>query len=385
MTLTFGLLLALLLSQPAVAARPAAHAMERSRTQWYTGRRVAKNAPLIARNTKPDTKTLAIGHVAVELPPTARVRQMPVANFKQNGKIHIGMDDLIESGEPLAPSVIRKLRGDAEHKLGPLPPSKVVLYPMSGYDAGTPIHLFPEATTIIGIDNHPFVPSASRGKISYAKVGTYNFSYFGDVDQMGHVGPAVIGALADAIPGFRLRKVQLIEDDDVIAHPRDQNRAHEAAPAPSGAVHAVVEFDAGPGTPLRRYIHVQAALGNSHVLHGGPARAFKNTWWWKAVDALGPQAVLLKGSEGVFDAVHGMARDLRPSVLGWLERSQGVLVEDQDKWAKRGNAAFSELRDSAGSPGRSVSVEPAAKFGYSAPGSTAVHVTVFDRMRAATP
>jgi hypothetical protein len=224
-----------------------------------------------------------------ELPPTAFVLEKDA--------IALPINKLVESGYEIPSTALHHLRAAAQAKLGALPRSKVVLYPMSGFDAGTPIHLFPDATTIIGVDNHPFLPVGdARTQIPYSEVGTHNFAFWGDVDKLGHVGPAIVGALKRAVPGFRLRHVSLIEQDA----------------STDKAVHAVVEFDGGPGTPTRRYIHVNGSLEiDAHVIAQG---------WWKMVEELEPDSVLIKGSQNKLSHRRTAAPKLREQILGWLRQ-----------------------------------------------------------------
>ncbi len=287
------------------------------------------------------------------------------------------------SGAPLEGIALRAIRTEAEKQIGAIPKSKTVLYPMSGFDSGTPLHLFPDATTIIGIDNHPFLPVGQAPKaVEYSRIGTHNFAYYGDVDRLGHVGPAVIGGLASAVPNFRLRSVTVIEDEggsvEVVRGFAAKGR-DPGTNATRAAGHAVVEFDGGPGTPVRRYIHINGSL---------IAGRTKNTWWWKAIDQLGPNAVLLKGSEAVLQKDE-MGAELRPQVLGWLKQSKGVLIEDKDIYS--GRAGLSKLDGRRNASGRIVS-HPSHEgarsaqletrgwsFGYSRGPQGEVFVTVFDQ------
>ncbi len=304
-------------SVDAAALRPA------PRTVRRTPARVAMRsvAPALA------PAGLAIGHQAIALPKDARVRKLPASAFVLRAdavKVHV--ERVSNSGQEVGPDRLAGLRTEAARQLDrALPRSKTVFYPMSGYDAGTPVHLFPDATTIIGIDNHPFLsPDASAGQIPYSKVGTHSFAYFHDVGRLRGVGPAIIGALHSAVPGFRLRDVTLVERDELHALARDDWSPSRRARPPGTAVHAIVEFDAGPGTPTRRYVHVNGSIEGEGVA---------KTWWWKMVDRLAPDAVLMKGAEHVLTS-RGGAVSLRPKVDAWLRRSAGVLIEDDANYSE---------------------------------------------------
>jgi len=313
---------------------------------------------------KNDTRR-GLGKLADFVPQHATVELLgPKVFHEEAGAFAIHVERIDGSGAELPPAQIRSVLDQATKAIGPLGKNKVVFYPMSGFDAGTPLHLFPEATTIIGIDNHPFLPpGGGTTKVAYAPVGTHNFAYYGDIDRLGHVGPAILGALKSASPSFRIKQVSVIRTRELLANNRDGRFGKEA-----DAVHAIVEFDGGPGTPLRRYIHVNASFS--------PEKDIASTWWWKGIDALGPQAVVIKASQSVFHPTLGAARDLRPAILGWLERSHGVLVEDRDRYVREHVAGFSELkRDPLAYPGDLAPQHPNARstkvswkgmrFGYS--------------------
>jgi len=318
------------------------------------------------------------------LPSSAKVTRLrPELFVMKEGAVTTHERKIDGSGAPLQGDALQAIRTGAEKQIGALPRSKTVLYPMSGFDSGTPLHLFPDATTIIGIDNHPFLPAGhSSETVAYSKVGTHNFAYYGDVDRLGHVGPAVIGGLASAVPNFRLRSVTIIEEDggsvEVVrsaSKPGDPSSAKTKA-----AGHAVVEFDGGPGTPVRRYVHINGSL---------VAGKTKNAWWWKTIEQLRPNAVLLKGSEAVFQK-ETMGAELRPQVLGWLKQSRGVLIEDKDIWGGA-SAALSPLKWGRDASGRSAALpthEGARSarletrdwsFGYARGPRGEVFVTVFDQ------
>jgi len=363
-----------------------------------TARRARSASPATARkapSTKPRPRQKALAQKvrasAAErrasgllgaLPSSARVRTLTGTAFtpKEGALEAYSATYRIAAGKPVAPQQLRWLRQQAEETIGRLPRVDTVLYPMSGFDAGTAAHLFPDAVTIIGIDNHPFLPPGdSRTSFEYSRVGSANYAAYQDIDRLGHVGPALVGSLAEAVPGFRLRRVSIIENDEPTTGVR-------SSPGKSTAVHAVIEFDAGPGTPLRRYIHINGALVNRE----GSART-ADAWWWKSIDRLGPSGVLVKGSMAAFHDEH-MGRDLAPTVLGWLRRSGGVLIEDRDHYDPKMRAGFSSLRpgegrssplpDYEGARSAAVSVNGHFDFGYSkrdAYANGTVYVTAFDR------
>jgi hypothetical protein len=240
-----------------------------------------------------------------------------------------------DSGTAVSPQAYDKLRTQAEAKLGSFSNVKTVFYPLSGYDAGAPFRLFPQARTIIGLDNHPFLPERVTGQIEYSPVPLQNFAFFGDIDRLKYVGPAIIGALAHAVPNFRLRAVKQQQTTELQLGTTEPTHFDLNKAKNEKAVHAVVEFDTGPGTALRRYVHLNATL-----LGGGRDRG---AWWWKLVDRARPQAVVVKGAEGVFNdpsflrpnhrspsrkTTLGAGYGLRDDILGWLRAQRGVLVEE---------------------------------------------------------
>jgi hypothetical protein len=207
------------------------------------------------------------------------------------------------TGHSLDPSSIRRARQSVTEKVGDFR-ARTAFYPAIGFDAGTAQLFFPEATTIIGVDAHPFF---SRGEfanaaqpISYGRLGAQNAINTAHIDSIGAVGRAVLSQLATLVHDFRLRRVTTFGDEE--------DRGH-----------ATVLYDTGPGTALRRYIHINDQLNDQSP----------GTWWWKEIERLGPDAVLTKGGQGVLEDKHLVARS---EVIGWLRKNKGIFIQADRKY-----------------------------------------------------
>jgi hypothetical protein len=263
---------------------------------------------------------LTPGRLVLRPPTGARVRLLGRGRFEaQERPIHVDRETHAGLGYAVQPSQLDRLRGLIEKNVGPFR-ARTIFYPMAGYDAGTAQRLFPEATTIIGVDNHPFLPETPPARISYGPAPAQNVVLYRNVDHLAYVGPAAIGQLQAMVPGFRLRRVYVVTTEELQGHRGESGfkQLSDSDPrrVPSG--HGIVEYDTGPGTPLRRYVHINASL----LTQGN----VESTWWWNAIERMAPDTVLVKGAEEAFQ--HRAAYHLRPSIRSWLHRAGGTLVEE---------------------------------------------------------
>jgi hypothetical protein len=212
-------------------------------------------------------------------------------------------------------------------KITPQPTLETILYPSSGFDAGNAFTIFPEAKTIIGIDNHPFLignRSIIRAKV--ALDANYSYTHVGAVHTLTEnlgAAPFIVGELASSLSSFRLLTIQEYKQKAEISH-------------------GVIEFDRGPGTPIQRYIHVNGEL---------PYLDDPIPTWMTSITEGGYQALLAKGSETIFD--HDSGGDL---LLVHLAQNGGLFVDTDgiflsQRWIDQ-NTAFSK-----------TSV-PSSKLGY---------------------
>lgn len=185
-----------------------------------------------------------------------------------------------------------------------------ILYPFAGADGPMAFHLFPNAREVVGIDNHPFfseAPFAHEKLLVKPNRGT-SFRHTVDIDDLPEVGSRILGFLKGTIPGFRLKRILAHESLE-----RETDYSSRTAPH----WHTIVEFDSGPGTPLRRYVHLHLAFDPSRI------QVKSNTGWWLSeVMRMQPQAVIVK-------AAHYQYREdrFRKFILSVLRKNSGLLIE----------------------------------------------------------
>ena len=195
-------------------------------------------------------------------------------------------------------SLIRHASQVADFIEANVPPRLVrtVVYPASGYDAATAFLIFPQATTVIGIEHLPFVKSNSSSipthlpldqQPSMARKSDVN-DYARDNDMVS----AIVGRLSESIPNFHLLKV--------------------VAAISEGGVNGWVEFDTGPGTLIRRYIHVDSEIPTASA-------------WLESAMGTGFEGLLIKGGVNMS---HPTERDLLVQQM----RVRGGIAVDSD-WA----------------------------------------------------
>lgn len=208
--------------------------------------------------------------------------------------------------------------------------ANTVLYPLIGFDATTAAVLFPDAAFYIGIDSTQSVPE----EIFESKNLNYELE-----TQMGyriwrweiHPYPAlgrILGQLHQNTPGFRLKKVTLfklprVDSPEIAQFRRPQVEFHYEE---QNAIHFLIEFDQGPETRSKAYLHIQDDLADPPLGSGH--------WWQALLSQHPPDAVIIKAAMLIFDPSgkgeswrHSYPALLRKEILRWLRRTEGLLVE----------------------------------------------------------
>lgn len=185
-----------------------------------------------------------------------------------------------------------------------------VFYPAAGFDAGTAFRVFPDADLVIGVDKHPFADWNSgkttefqqvRSKMWQVEVDA-GWHFVGDVQALGHLSDAIVQSIRKLDSGKRLvriRRVLAIEGSDTV----------ESRPA----IHGIVEFDHGAGTPLRRYVHVHTFASVLKPISD----------WVLATLATKVDAVFLKAAMGY--AANGTSKV--GALLSDLRQRNGLIVD----------------------------------------------------------
>lgn len=299
-----------------------------------------------------DRASLArLGPLAAYAPAQLRAKTLPLSMFKQL-KTEIGFDlaeQRVGIDGPVQMDLSLPVLDYARQSIARTTERtvKTVLVPMAGHDAGTAARLFPEAETIIGVDAQPFLDRARTGKqLAFGALRSQNYTHWQQIQAMGHLAPALLSSLAWAVPGFRLRGVTLLEG------------VNERAETTSSAV---IEFDAGEGTPVRRYIHLNEWFPTATPKGRGP-------WWWRALDAHRPDAVIVKGSQDW--SRYASTAGVRQKMRDWLQGG-GVLVEGDGEFTvdELAPAALAQRDAAAMAHGRTIEPRLTTKlddvrFGY---------------------
>ena len=246
-------------------------------------------------------------------------RTLPRSRFQfQRATVDHRVDENMDAGHDLSLATVDKIRGARQRT------ARTVLYPMSGFDAGTAARLYPDAELIIGVDNHGFLPDDLPSKVMVPKVGLESATYFRNVDRLGHVGVAAIGQLRSAVPGFRLRGVTTFTTQEPLGT-RETHQWFEGGTISYGKVkaagrdtarHAIVRFDRGAGTKVQQYLHVQSAL----------VPGVERAWWLDLAIARGLDGVLVKGSEDQLD--RGPLNAFVARVGDALAANHGEMISD---------------------------------------------------------
>lgn len=207
---------------------------------------------------------------------------------------------------------------------------KTVLYPAAGFDAATPFLVFPEATTVIGLDWHPFVGQYRDSAVARLPKERTHYALYHEVDELftPGVAGAIVARLRGQIPGFHLRHVGYFEEARAFAWTSETKFLIEDffgdRPAPSTSLNGWVEFDTGPGTTVRRYIHVQRLLGET-------APSIEEDPWLARVLAGNYQALFLRAGMHIFTSGHPQSPRFVRDYFFTEPAAHGLLIVDTDR------------------------------------------------------
>ncbi len=210
-------------------------------------------------------------------------------------------------------------------KAGPaLDDVEVVVYPFIGNDGGWPSAVLGRAPRVtIGLDDHPFWKrrhGSGSPRLSAVPAQIKAWTFYDDVGDDSGAAGKILGKLQSHVIGFRLRKVEAIED--------------------GSKTHGLVEFDTGPGSKVCQYVHLHEALD---------ARDYRGAWWLDEVLRLKPRLLLLKGANGSPFQEGGAGEKLRQPFLCALRDNGGAVIEEGTSRGGRfsGNELLEGNRSSA--------------------------------------
>lgn len=189
---------------------------------------------------------------------------------------------------------------------------KTVLYPMASHDALTPFILFPDSTTVVAIDSAPFVrntskpiqPAISEGEGS----GLFHFNY--QARKAESVAGEILARLMANYPQIRIHRIQAIEENSDFTQDWDPEERGRIV-----SVHGQIEFDTGPNTLLRRYIHLNLHLTDNFD---------KQTWWHQQLERQNFQAII---SRAAFGGLESTAPILFQKMLKKLAGNEGIFID----------------------------------------------------------
>ena len=218
-----------------------------------------------------------------------------------------------------AQAILKAAKQLSEAKVAQYP--RTILYPYSSYDAATPRILFPDAETIVVWDMGPFVKSTSTkvtAQLSDIEMAG-DFHTTGQSDDIASVADAVVMRLALTTKNFRLRKVTAIREDKKAWLMPNWDRQ---------PVHGVIEYDSGPDTPIKRYIHINNMISEA-VYQQQP-------WWHEQLLIHGFDVLILKAQTEGFKQMKKLERQLLTS----LKYHNGFLLDGDGYPAQTRNTAI---------------------------------------------
>lgn len=200
---------------------------------------------------------------------------------------------------------------------------RTVVYMASGYDSTSPFQVFKNAVLVIAIDQHPFSLNPSKPmELKKPLDRGHEWTVWTEVDGAGSLAPSLIGRLKSELPNFRLKKVLSFNEpaQNVLRAPgnpyqREFETEHRALS------HGLIEFDTGPGSTVRQYIHIDSSIPVDN-------RAAPRPWWTDILVRSPPDAILVKGAMNTYGTEssfndHSSAAEVTVA----LARRGGIIVD----------------------------------------------------------
>lgn len=203
---------------------------------------------------------------------------------------------------------------------------KTALYPCSGTNSSLPFLLYHNVETAYMIDLHPIVKRSlsDQDRISPSIVRPQRYRLFKDIDNDFSDGihpiESLLGDLYLYNRSIHIRSIQLFSTDPSNEWNIQQSYVDQFAIYKGTEVNAVIQFDTGEGTPLRKIVYIQAESRKS------------NNWWRPYVEADRPEGFIVMAAMQIFND-HSMKFDLRFKdwLSGLFYNCKGnVLVEGMD-------------------------------------------------------
>lgn len=216
---------------------------------------------------------------------------------------------------------------------------ETVLYPLAGFDSFTAAALFPNAKTIIALDMSKFVRHDDSSQLLATPYFGRNWEFAPTVWSQLQLSVPIIGGLLGAMPGVRVLSVLEF---------RMKNFAGEETS------NGWIQYDTGPGTPQRQYIHLEGWIRSTK-------RDLANSWFG-FLDGLKIDAVIVKGAMSFFNEPQIGQVFFRDAIENWLLRSRGILVTG---FQEKSEGIISEFSSGLPSERIRLNVEiPDVEFGY---------------------
>lgn len=208
-----------------------------------------------------------------------------------------------------------------------------VVYPFIGADFGLAFLLFPDAKTVIGFDDHPLFSEHENLKdLTIAPNNGVRFRQTVQLDKTLGSGSLALG--------FLLRSQRLLFNRDVRIRTIERGRPvggrdgnsilrgdweteerHDSTARTEYPMKlTLIEFDFGPGTPVRKYVHIETVIYKQYALSSvDPIPPWKD---W--IDRFSPQALIAKAAHGSMGGIINRFRDWLTTLVG---ANLGVIVE----------------------------------------------------------
>ena len=190
---------------------------------------------------------------------------------------------------------------------------KTIFYPFASYDAATPRLLFPEADTVLAIDDAPFVRSIdAKVKPDLDKTEVYDGSFHltSQSELSESVANAIVARLQLTTKNFRLRKITAIQEKPeawLYSYKRDEQL---------GPTHGIIEYDSGPGTAIKQYIHINNYISDELME--------KQPWWYVQLKEHGFEALLQKAAAG---GIESYTKTMTADIIEILTKNKGVFLD----------------------------------------------------------
>jgi hypothetical protein len=246
------------------------------------------------------------------IPPGAHAHPIPLSQLILDPRARSTRESNLELAESTYNRMVAELRTKMAEHFPKASEVKEVFYPCGASEAYLPFALFPNATTAVIVDNHPFIRANEHINLRYPirhflRPAHDCFRQTSSIDEEGYLAARAIASLKASGDNVTIQSIEAFTETDLLS-------------TGSPAVHGIITFDLGDGIE-RRVIFL-----NRSIPHKSEGFQDKDFGFLNEFSRQTRPAMIVKASVNSLD-VSRLPKGLRQDIVDWLKTRKAILVE----------------------------------------------------------